>query len=75
MLLFELAVAAFLFGFVLGKCSPHRWGVNNVSIESRQVEAWRTEMVFPESVKADAVRWQREFAETYNAAKARGLIH
>jgi hypothetical protein len=75
MLLPSVAGCVFLLGFVLGKFSPHRWGGKHKP-HTFQSGEWTYTLLIPQSSSpTDAVRLQREFAETYNLAKARGLIH
>jgi hypothetical protein len=77
MLLPSLVGCAFLFGFALGKFSPHRWGVTKLKPHTFESSVgWACTILIPESSSSkDALRLQREFVETYNLAKARGMIH
>jgi hypothetical protein len=75
MLLLSVAVVAFLSGFVLGKFSPlsrlRKWNWHHTIQEGD----WSYTVLFHESEKEVALAYQRNFADTYKAAKARGLIH
>jgi hypothetical protein len=73
MLLLELGaiLIAFAIGYACGRSRSRRWNWHH----TREEGDWSHTVLFHESEKDNALAYQRQFAEYYRAAKARGLIH